>query len=81
MRAISATILPAETREALRYLDDRVRLLVSQLDEIRASLFTVSYTAPDKPREGMIRFADGTTWDPGSGRGLYQYVSSAWVKL
>lgn len=37
--------------------------------------------APSKPREGMVAFADGTNWNPGSGRGVYVYSSSAWVKL
>jgi hypothetical protein len=33
---------------------------------------------PDKPQVGQIVFADGTNWNPGSGRGLYYYDSS-WV--
>lgn len=42
----------------------------------------VSYVAPAKPRDGMIAFADGTSWNPGAaGRGFYGYVSGSWVKL
>lgn len=41
----------------------------------------VRYTAPEKPRNGMIVYADGTQWDPGSGEGFYGYESGAWVKL
>lgn len=37
--------------------------------------------APSKPRDGMIVFADGTNWDPGSGRGFYGYYTGAWHKL
>lgn len=37
--------------------------------------------APAKPREGMLAIADGTSWNPGSGKGLYEYRASAWVKL
>ena len=37
--------------------------------------------APDRPRTGMIVFANGTNWDPGSGAGVYVYSGSAWVKL
>ena len=40
-----------------------------------------SYVAPTKPREGDIRLADGTSWNPGSGAGFYGYYGSAWVKL
>ncbi len=38
-------------------------------------------TAPDKPRDGDIRYADGTNWDPGSGAGIYWYDGSSWTQL
>lgn len=38
-------------------------------------------SAPAKPREGHIRFADGTNWNPGGGKGIYAYYSGAWNKL
>jgi|TARA_R110000824_G_scaffold150350_2_gene320934 hypothetical protein len=40
--------------------------------------------APVKPRDGDIRYADGTNWNPGSGQGVYVYIddgSPAWEKL
>lgn len=37
------------------------------------------HAEPDRPREGVIVYADGSDWDPGSGAGLYQYRSAAWV--
>ena len=39
--------------------------------------------APTRPREGDIRYADGTNWNPGSGEGIYFFkkTTSAWVKL
>lgn len=36
------------------------------------------YAAPDKPREGMRVLADGTSWNPGSGAGMYRYGGGAW---
>ena len=39
------------------------------------------FVAPVKPREGLVVFADGTSWNPGAGRGVYVYNSAAWVKL
>jgi hypothetical protein len=36
---------------------------------------------PERPYEGMMVGADGTEWNPGSGRGVYARVNSAWVKL
>ncbi len=41
----------------------------------------VLHNVPGKPTEGMTRYADGTDWNPGSGAGLYEYRSGAWVKL
>lgn len=39
------------------------------------------YVAPAKPREGMTVLADGSSWNPGSGAGVYTYYGSAWHKL
>lgn len=36
---------------------------------------------PERPESGMIVFADGSDWDPGSGQGIYCYYGSAWNKL
>ncbi len=37
------------------------------------------HVAPSKPRDGMVVYADGTNWNPGSGEGFYQRVNGAWV--
>ncbi len=36
---------------------------------------------PSKPVTGQIVFADGTGWNPGSGRGLYYYDTNAWTHI
>ena len=36
------------------------------------------YAQPRKLYEGLTVLADGTTWDPGSGAGTYQYRDGAW---
>lgn len=33
----------------------------------------ILYVQPAKPRDGLLAAADGVSWDPGSGRGLYRY--------
>lgn len=38
-------------------------------------------SAPASPANGMIAYADGTSWNPGSGQGFYGYEGGAWVKL
>lgn len=39
------------------------------------------HSAPPNPREGMIVFADGTAWDPGSGKNSYEYIGNLWVPI
>ena len=35
-----------------------------------------------KPRDGDIRYADGTNWNPTGGEGIYFFnAAGAWVKL
>lgn len=36
---------------------------------------------PTRYRDGMIVYADGTNWNPGSGEGIYARYGGAWNKL
>ncbi len=38
-------------------------------------------TAPAKPRQGDIREADGSNWNPGSGAGIYWFDGTTWNQL
>lgn len=44
-------------------------------------MIPMRYSEPAKPREGMLAVADGTEWNPGSGKGLYEYRAGSWAKL
>lgn len=39
------------------------------------------YGEPKRLLDGMIVKADGTTWNPGSGAGVYVYRGAAWHLL
>lgn len=72
-----------EGKEELRvYIEREFFRLSGELhigvDAVRLSEL---HEEPAKPREGQIVFADGTVWNPGSGRGYYGYRSGAWRKL
>lgn len=43
--------------------------------------FEVLTAPPPKVVEGMVRYADGTLWNPGGGKGLYLYNGATWTKL
>jgi len=34
-----------------------------------------------KPRDGDIRYADGSNWNPGGGEGIYAFFNETWNKL
>ncbi len=41
----------------------------------------VQTSAPSSPVDGDVVYADGTSWDPGSGEGIYAYYNTAWNYL
>ena len=41
----------------------------------------VTTQAPERATEGMLRYADGTAWNPGAGKGVYVFDGVQWVKL
>jgi len=66
--------------EVQQYLDQELRRIADAIN--RDVLFLPTLTAePASPADGMIAYADGTVWNPGSGEGFYGYEGSAWVKL
>lgn len=67
--------LPMFLREELDKVAATFRLLaLGHIDR--------SHAAPLKPRVGDIRYADGTSWNPGTGEGIYFYnAAGSWVKM
>ena len=66
--ALIPQYLEAELQKLQRLLSDKQPILNVKM----------SYAAPQKPRDGMIVLADGTSWNPGSGAGYYGYRAGAW---
>lgn len=44
-------------------------------------VFRTLYAEPAKLVDGLTVKADGTTWNPGTGAGIYTYYAGAWNKL
>lgn len=61
-----------------RFLDEELRKIAAAFALLAAGHIDKTNAAPVKPREGDIRLADGTHWNPGSGAGVYCYYSAAW---
>jgi hypothetical protein len=69
----------SELRELAQEVDRELEKIQLGIEE--ASRLPVAYREPEKPRDGQIVEADGSSWDPGGGAGTYVYRSGSWVKL
>lgn len=74
--------VPSTPEELPSYLQAELDKLSTVINNIADGHFDTSNVAITKPRAGDVRYADGTNWNPGSGEGLYLYLSTgAWSKL
>lgn len=67
--------------ELRRWIQDECFRIAQSMVTVDNVTYNVLFAAPAGPVAGMTVFADGTTWNPGSGRGLYEFRTSSWVKL
>ena len=65
-----------EVAEEFRNIASHTQYPVQELIKME-----VSHAAPNKVEDGMITYADGTDWNPGSGEGIYCYYNSTWNYL
>lgn len=74
----------------MRYNHLNGRPLLEELENIKqwSSTPTLPFfyleqlnAAPAKTFDGMVVYADGTNWNPGSGKGVYAYYGAAWHYL
>jgi hypothetical protein len=61
------------------YLHRELVRIAGVLSNISDNIYEETHVAPDKPQNGQVVYADGTDWNPGSGRGLYFYKGSTWT--
>jgi len=67
--------------EVLTYLQQELAVISDVINNNQQVNFDVANVEPSKRIEGMIRFFDGTNFNPGAGRGLYIFTNSTWQKL
>jgi hypothetical protein len=61
---------------------DLARIAADTMSHVPALVtLTPRGTAPPRPRDGMIVYADGVAWNPGDGPGFYGFEEGAWRKL
>ena len=74
--------VPADVSELATYVYEellQVSNIISIIEEGR--ILPVLHVAPKKPRDGMLAVADGTDWNPGGGKGIYERKGNVWTKL
>jgi hypothetical protein len=57
---------------------EELEKIEKELNQVESVTLTTLNVAPDKPRDGMVIFADGTDFNPGSGVGYYGWYVGAW---
>lgn len=71
----------AEPAEIMWWTYEELNRLSILMEQLVKGNTEETNVAESKPRNGMIRLADGTNWDPGSGQGVYAYYNNQWNKL
>lgn len=74
-------IVPEDAAEMRRFLSGELNKIQAAITAMSLGHLDKTHVAPNKPRDGDIRFADGTNWNPGSGQGVYAYYGAAWHLL
>ncbi len=71
--------VPSDTKDIPGFLTRELQSLAQALQAAQDALFlTTLYAEPSRLYDGLVVKADGTTWNPGSGAGVYAYYGSAW---
>lgn len=70
-----------DIEELRKFVEAEFRVIAEALNEVEAVELRPIFVAPAKPRDGMMVFADGTSFNPGGGAGVYERRGGAWVKL
>lgn len=70
-----------DIKQTVELLKEQLTRLSVKVSELEQSLLVEHHVAPAKVYEPMLRVADGSDWDPGSGAGLYLYLGASWTKL
>lgn len=71
-----------QTVEDLRgWVEQELQSIEQELAQVDLLNLRPVYRDVVKPRDGMLIYADGTTFNPGGGRGTYERKGGAWIKL
>ncbi len=72
---------PQSEEEVIPFCNALLQGLLDWQERMEDSLGSETNTEPVKKENLMLRYADGTDWNPGSGPGFYYWNGSLWVAL
>lgn len=73
---------PADPARVPEYLAEELRRFADSVQGKQALAYVTKLNVePLRPREGMVAYADGTNWNPGSGEGMYRHDGTQWVAI
>ena len=72
---------PADPEQLQRYLRDFNVMLGAVIRLLVAGHLDMATVAPTKPRNGDMAYADGVSWNPGGGKGLYMSNGAVWTLI
>ena len=70
---------PENAADLRRFLFDEFKKIAASVNS--QPVIEQVFKEPEKPREGLLAYADGTHWNPGSGKGLYQRRGNVWALI
>ena len=70
--------VPDSPEDLSSYLQRELGRVSEVIDNISSGHLDKVYVEPPRPREGDIRYADGSDWDAGQGENLYYFDGTIW---
>lgn len=80
-RYVPSAVPQSLSRGLRAWLANELRRIANSLDCVNNLTLEPLAAEPARLSDGMVVYANGTDWNPGSGAGVYARESGAWVKL
>lgn len=75
--------VPTKPEDIPAYLQEELKRISIATNNLADGHLDKTHVEPSKPRDGDIRYADGTNWNPGNGENFYWYHGddASWHKF
>lgn len=74
---------PSNAADVQLFLREELKKIGYAITALAAGHLDKTHVAPAKPRDGDIRYADGTNWQPNGtgGAGIWYFNGTSWIQL